>query len=438
MKKMTIKLLIDVVLCCIWVSLMTYNFTGAFMHEVLGIGILILLILHIGLNHKWICKVTATFFDDGFNLNKARYICDLVLLILSIFTGISGVIISKELFPFFSIGSYGVLSSLHNIAAYGSLIVIGIHVGFHIKMIIGYFRNLFKIKSVSRARNIACKLIAVAIILYGIKASNDYGVPNLYIPSNNTGNSRVSITNPANTALAISTGYSIVQMVSETPSAGESLEDYLGRLICTGCHKNCSLLSPQCGKGRQQVAQATEIYTSSTEAVPTSAPTAPQSSSDITANNSTKTDENNSAINSTPTAVPETPTLEDYLSKLFCTGCSRHCSLLSPQCSKGTAQAEQAQREYSQTVAVENATAAPTQGREQATTGDKNATQPTTQQPTQSPSATSTIPDTPENPVEKLLTQPLPIIGMYSTITYYLSELLTRKRKKKPSDRSYR
>ena len=96
------------------------------------------------------------------------------------------------------------------------------------------------------------------------------------------------------------------------------------------------------------------------------------------------------------------------------------------------------QREYSQTVAVENATAAPTQGREQSTTGDNNATQPTTQQPTQSPSATSTIPDTPENPVEKLLTQPLPIIGMYSTITYYLSELLTRKRKKKPSDRSYR
>ncbi|MGO5051795.1 hypothetical protein ACTQ6A_04655 [Lachnospiraceae bacterium LCP25S3_G4] len=41
---------------------------------------------------------------------------------------------------------------------------------------------------------------------------------------------------------------------------GESLEDYLGKLVCTGCAKQCSLLSPQCGTGRTQAQQATTYY----------------------------------------------------------------------------------------------------------------------------------------------------------------------------------
>lgn len=38
--------------------------------------------------------------------------------------------------------------------------------------------------------------------------------------------------------------------------------------------------------------------------------------------------------------------LEEYLQGLFCNGCGRHCSLLSPQCGKGYKKAEQAKEEY--------------------------------------------------------------------------------------------
>lgn len=40
------------------------------------------------------------------------------------------------------------------------------------------------------------------------------------------------------------------------------------------------------------------------------------------------------------------PTLEEYLKGLFCNGCGRHCSLLSPQCRKGVSKADTAQTEY--------------------------------------------------------------------------------------------
>jgi len=40
--------------------------------------------------------------------------------------------------------------------------------------------------------------------------------------------------------------------------------------------------------------------------------------------------------------------LIDYLSKLFCTGCSRHCPLSNPGCNKGEQQKEDKTEEYYQ------------------------------------------------------------------------------------------
>ena len=45
----------------------------------------------------------------------------------------------------------------------------------------------------------------------------------------------------------------------------------------------------------------------------------------------------------------ETVSLEDYLGSLFCSGCGRHGSLLSPRCGKGENQASQAAEEYYET-----------------------------------------------------------------------------------------
>ncbi len=53
----------------------------------------------------------------------------------------------------------------------------------------------------------------------------------------------------------------------------------------------------------------------------------------------------------TPTVEAATPavTLDDYLSGMFCTGCSKHCPLIAPRCGKGEAQAEEATVQYQET-----------------------------------------------------------------------------------------
>ncbi|MGN1269332.1 MAG: cytochrome b/b6 domain-containing protein [Clostridia bacterium] len=46
--------------------------------------------------------------------------------------------------------------------------------------------------------------------------------------------------------------------------------------------------------------------------------------------------------------VTDKPTIEEYLSKLFCTGCGRHCPLTNPACGKGMSRQTQEIQEYNQ------------------------------------------------------------------------------------------
>lgn len=56
---------------------------------------------------------------------------------------------------------------------------------------------------------------------------------------------------------------------------------------------------------------------------------------------------NNSGSVSTPDSSPAV-TLSEFLGNIFCTGCSKHCCLLSPQCAKGFQQVEAAKIQYEQ------------------------------------------------------------------------------------------
>lgn len=61
-----------------------------------------------------------------------------------------------------------------------------------------------------------------------------------------------------------------------------------------------------------------------------------------------------SSVNDLESGKAYVASLDDYLKGLFCNGCGRHCSLLSPQCGKGERKAEQATAEYYNTYSSEN------------------------------------------------------------------------------------
>lgn len=107
----------------------------------------------------------------------------------------------------------------------------------------------------------------------------------------------------------------------------------------------------------------------------------------------------------------EIPTLEEYLGSLNCTLCSKHCSLLAPQCSKGEAVAAQAEITYN-TLYVQTASA----DTESADTADTVISD-------NSIDFSQKAAD-----VSGLFANYLPVMGLYIGSTYYVIELIDRKK----------
>lgn len=68
-------------------------------------------------------------------------------------------------------------------------------------------------------------------------------------------------------------------------------------------------------------------------------------------NTSPKEDESDKDKNTqtNSSTVTDKPTIEEYLSKLFCTGCGRHCPLTNPACGQGMSRQQQEIQEYNET-----------------------------------------------------------------------------------------
>ena len=194
------------------------------------------------------------------------------------------------------------------------------------------------------------------------------------------------------------------QVVDNAPS----LSSYLSKLYCTGCSKHCPLSAPQCSIGVGQANTASNDYYD-TYAIPESQQTYIPSVQ-ITS----------SAAAQTPkvTASPVTenaPSLVDYLSKLYCTGCGKHCPLSAPQCSLGEQQAEESATEY-YVIYAANLDSAVTDTTTDNTTTDSDQD-----------NASLTL-----NPItDNVFADYLPIMGLYIGGAYYTIELIDKKKEKK-------
>ncbi|HPR74639.1 MAG TPA: DUF4405 domain-containing protein [Oscillospiraceae bacterium] len=307
MKKTALKISIDIFMIIIWIVLMTYDLTGSVWHEILGIGMLIPLFFHLFLNWKWIINVSKNIFKTKPNVNTVRWVCDILMLIGYVLTAVSGVAISKELFWQIRADNNELWYTIHAWSAYLTLAVLGVHVGLHWKMILGFFRSAFHIQKPTRLRRTVGAVISLAVILYGIKSTVTYSLPAYtaaddatvdyttsqlaYSEYGNEEESSVKIIN-------IGTRPSTSNTITETPNVGETLNEFLGRLFCNGCSRHCSLLSPGCSTGRSLVTQANTIYSEFT-ATASSASSASASSA-ATSSASTESVVSSAAASSSP------------------------------------------------------------------------------------------------------------------------------------------
>lgn len=162
-----LKILVDILMTVILLLLMGYQRIGDKLHEILGVTMFVLVILHHVLNWKW----TKAVFSRKYNFYLILQTITVFLLALSsIGSMLSGIVLSKHLFTFLPFGNgYQLARSIHHLSAYWGFLLLAWHLGLHWGMVVNALRKARRNKQY-RYQSIVAKGSTALVALYGLYA----------------------------------------------------------------------------------------------------------------------------------------------------------------------------------------------------------------------------------------------------------------------------
>ena len=151
------KTLIDILLLIFITLEFSKGYMNPLYHEIFGIILIILLLIHLILNKNYLKNITK----GKYNLSRTIMLTINTLFMLTfILSLLFGILSSEVLLKSFNIGSFTIIK-LHKICAYMSIIIMGFHLGINFNAMFSKITKRIKNKSLLHIT----KLI---IILYGI------------------------------------------------------------------------------------------------------------------------------------------------------------------------------------------------------------------------------------------------------------------------------
>ena len=155
------RIILDIIMTCLFIVLMGYYVTDNTVHEILGTIMFLLFIIHNILNIKWYKNI----FKGKHNFQRTFHIIiNLLLFIAMLCMMISGIMISSDVFDFLNIKTTMIGKNLHMISTSWGFVLIAIHVGFHITGIM----NKLNTKMKNSALEYVYYFIIVLLIGFGI------------------------------------------------------------------------------------------------------------------------------------------------------------------------------------------------------------------------------------------------------------------------------
>ena len=173
MKKNIIKIALDIVMFVVLTLLYNSHVAAISFHEIAGLAICGLFIIHCLLNLKWIAGVSKRLFCKTVLLKtRIGYVVDLLLVVTFVFLVISGIQTSQFLFP---VGSHeSAWRGIHHFCGAVSIILVGVHLGLHWGFVLGMLKKAVRIKSAAIRKTIAIGLLVCVLSFgaYNIAASS--------------------------------------------------------------------------------------------------------------------------------------------------------------------------------------------------------------------------------------------------------------------------
>ncbi len=141
---------------------------GLTFHETAGLAIGAAILTHILLNYRWVKNVTLKIFDQKLS-GKVRfsYLVNLLLLISMTAIIVTGIFISRVLFPTISVGDNHMIRGLHNMASYLTLALVGIHLGLHWQWVMNVWKKMLDLKSGKPRKGVIATAIVAIVLLIG-------------------------------------------------------------------------------------------------------------------------------------------------------------------------------------------------------------------------------------------------------------------------------
>lgn len=164
MKKKTIKIIVDILMLIFMILEYSKLYTGQLLHEIFGMTLLGLFIIHNILNINFY----KALFKGKYNSQRIiTTITDLAFLICMLFTIILGIPISDKVFKFLDLNGNMTMRKLHTIFGYWGLVILSIHLGLHFKIIFAKLINKIKDK---KNIKIIIYMLEIVVVILGIKA----------------------------------------------------------------------------------------------------------------------------------------------------------------------------------------------------------------------------------------------------------------------------
>ncbi|MCJ7990350.1 DUF4405 domain-containing protein [Priestia sp. OVS21] len=149
---------------------------GLTFHEIAGLAIAVAFFTHVLLNWQWVKKVTVKLFDRKLpRRTKFGYFLNIMLLITISFIMVSGIFISRVVFPNINVGNEQWFKISHISVSFLVLILVAAHIGLHWQWVINVCKNMTKFKKSKKSLSIAAKLATVALLVVGIYEINETG-----------------------------------------------------------------------------------------------------------------------------------------------------------------------------------------------------------------------------------------------------------------------
>lgn len=163
-KSIVSRLSIEIAITLLIITGFAYHLTGSILHEVFGMLMLLLIVIHHLFNYSWYMHLhkgryrPIRAFATGINIGLA--LATLTML------G-SGVLNSYLLEDLLRISWTLEMRDLHNSSAHWYLLFVSIHLGMHWSMLSNLSSNIFKLKRDSRVCALLLKLCALGLFVYG-------------------------------------------------------------------------------------------------------------------------------------------------------------------------------------------------------------------------------------------------------------------------------